>query len=671
MDTKENNGVAVRTGANEQDVWPELVYEVETGNGLNTRRLPFVIGVLADLSGRSSQNEKKVRDRKFIQCDLNNINEVLAGQKPSAVVADPFDSVQSLELEFRKLADFHPVDIAQRIDGLARLLETRQALSALLAKLPGNHALVDLLGQLLPSQLKNAEREHIAATSTYLRSEESKALKLDDVIQASAQSSEALDELENLISAASDTFGSEALGQQVISLLGYSAHVNVDIGTGLESALRGEIAALDELLSSKVSRVLHDPAVQQIESTWRGLQFLLSQIGDTTEVKVKVLHVSKEELMTQLPDGSDVRESEIYAKLFDAELIAGGEFYDCLIVDHEFACVPDDLLLLHQLARVSGACATPVLSAAAAGLFNMDDWADLVRPRDLKKIFDSGNPEYKLWHALRESPESENLVLAMPRMLMRQPFTPDSLPGREFAFTEETAASADFLWGNPAFALAGNLASAFRKYRWCRNISGPRSGGVVNNIPIHRERAPAGNERWMGPVEAFINDRRLGELLDLGFTPLVGFSHFDAASFFRVQSLRKCKVFSDWQGVRDTKWMAAAEIELVGSRVLHVVLSWLNNKGWGYGNINQIRDELHSWLKNYVIAGEDMASHSRPLRAIEVEADVAASQLQLAVRPDIRGAALDTWLRWRIGLGATSIIRIARVSDTDNSESDA
>ncbi|MBC2713418.1 MAG: type VI secretion system contractile sheath small subunit [Desulfosarcina sp.] len=132
----------------------QITYDVEVGDAIEMKEIPFVVGVLADLSGKPDEPLPKMKDRKFIEIDRDNFNQVLAGVKPRLAykvdnkLTDD-DSKMAVELRFKNMDDFHPEKVAQQIEPVRKLVETRKRLSELLGKLDGNDKLDELLQDVL------------------------------------------------------------------------------------------------------------------------------------------------------------------------------------------------------------------------------------------------------------------------------------------------------------------------------------------------------------------------------------------------------------------------------------------------------------------------------------------------------------------------------------------
>ncbi len=133
-----------------------ITYDVEVGDAIEMKEIPFVVGVLADLSGKPDEPLPKMKERKFIEIDRDNFNSVLAGMKPrlayrvdNKLTGD--DSQIAVELRFESLDDFHPEQVANQVEPVRKLVEARGRLSELLNKLDGNDRLDDLLQDVISS----------------------------------------------------------------------------------------------------------------------------------------------------------------------------------------------------------------------------------------------------------------------------------------------------------------------------------------------------------------------------------------------------------------------------------------------------------------------------------------------------------------------------------------
>ena len=131
-----------------------ITYDVEVGGAIELKELPFVVGVLGDFVGKPDEPLPALKNRKFVEIDPDNFNQVMAGMKPR--LAYNIDnklqgdgSQMGVELKFNNIEDFEPDSIVQQVDPLRKLVEARQKLSDLLSKMDGNEKLESILNDVI------------------------------------------------------------------------------------------------------------------------------------------------------------------------------------------------------------------------------------------------------------------------------------------------------------------------------------------------------------------------------------------------------------------------------------------------------------------------------------------------------------------------------------------
>jgi type VI secretion system protein ImpB len=131
-----------------------ITYDVEVGGAIELKELPFVVGVLGDFVGKPEEPLPALKNRKFVEIDPDNFNQVMAGMKPR--VAYNIDnklqndgSQMGVDLKFNNIEDFEPDSIVQQVDPLRKLVEARQKLSDLLSKMDGNEKLETILNDVI------------------------------------------------------------------------------------------------------------------------------------------------------------------------------------------------------------------------------------------------------------------------------------------------------------------------------------------------------------------------------------------------------------------------------------------------------------------------------------------------------------------------------------------
>ena len=132
----------------------QITYDVEIGDAMEVKELPFIVGIMADLAGHADQ--PKLNERKFVQIDEDNFDEVLGSVGPSLsfTVPNKLDSTSEhipVDLKFDRLGDFEPMAVVSKVDKLRETYERRNALNALLAKIYVNDDLASALNEVIRS----------------------------------------------------------------------------------------------------------------------------------------------------------------------------------------------------------------------------------------------------------------------------------------------------------------------------------------------------------------------------------------------------------------------------------------------------------------------------------------------------------------------------------------
>jgi type VI secretion system protein ImpC len=393
------------------------------------------------------------------------------------------------------------------------------------------------------------------------------------------------------------------------------------------STIEAIIAALDKKLTEQVNLIIHHKAFQELEGTWRGLQYLVTNTETDEMLKIRVMNVSKAEVGRTLKRFKGVAwdQSPIFKKVYEQEYgLFGGEPFGCLVGDYYFDHSAPDTELLGQMAQVSAASHCPFIAGVSPTIMQMGSWQELANPRDLTKIF--GTPEYAPWRSLREAEDSRYIGLAMPRFLGRYPYGKNN-PVEEFDFQEDTegAAHDKFSWVNSAFAMAVNITRSFKLYGWCSRIRGVESGGAVEGLPVHSFPTDDGGVDMKCPTEIAISDRREAELAKNGFMPLLHRKNSDLAAFIGAQSLQKPFEYTDPDATANANLSARLPYLFACCRFAHYLKCIVRDKIGSFKERDTMEKWLNKWIIQYVDGDPANSSETtkaqRPLAAAEVKVE--------------------------------------------------
>ncbi len=407
------------------------------------------------------------------------------------------------------------------------------------------------------------------------------------------------------------------------------------------------IADIDGKLSHQMNSILHNKDFQKLESSWRSLKYLVDHTDFRENTKIELLNVSKQDLIDDFEDSPEVVQSGLYKLGYTEEYGQfGGQPYGMMVGNYEFGPGNQDIALLQNLASVATMAHAPFVSAAGPAFFGLDDFNGLPNLKDLKSIFEG--PQYAKWRSLRQSEDSRNISLALPRFLLRLPYGPDNIPAKTFNYTEDVSGGDDnFCWGNAAFTFASRVTDSFAKYRWCANIIGPQGGGAVEDLPMYQYEA-MGEIQNKIPTQIEISDRKEFELAEEGFMALTMRKGSDNAAFFSANSIQQPKKFANTpegkQAELNYKLGTQLPYTFVVSRLAHYLKVIQRENIGTWKERGELEDELNKWIGQYVSDQENPGKgvrSRRPLRKAHISvSDVAGEpgwyKVDLAVQPHFK-----------------------------------
>jgi type VI secretion system protein ImpC len=402
---------------------------------------------------------------------------------------------------------------------------------------------------------------------------------------------------------------------------------SMTVAKDAEMMINSRIAQIDHLISLQLNEIMHNPAFQKLEGSWRGLKHLMDQSETGVMLKIKVLNCSKKELLKDLQRAPEFDQSALFKKVYEEEYgVFGGSPFGALIGDYEYGKHPEDIELLERVSNVAAAAHAPFISAAAPDLLNLQSWTSLDAPRDLAKIFDT--TEYAKWKSFRQTEDSRYVGLCLPRTLGRLPYGKDTKPVEAFNYEEHVDGTdhSKYLWMNAAYSLATRMTNSFSQHGMCVAMRGVEGGGLVEGLPVHNFYTDSGDVAMKCPTEVPITDRREKELADLGFIPLVHCKDTDYAAFFSVQSAQKPKVYDTDAATANARLSTQLPYIMAVSRFAHYLKAMMRDKIGSFMSRQDAEIFLNRWITRYVVP-DDTASPQMKARCPLREARVDVSEV--------------------------------------------
>ena len=658
----------------------QITYDVETGGAQQRKEIPFVVGVMAPLSGKSEKPAKSLGKRKFVNIDRDNFDKVMASIEPRAIfsvpdVLDEKGGSLSIDLKFNSFDDYDPVSVLLQVDTMSEVFYERARLRDFLAKLDGN----DELAGICEAVLSDDERKRlIAAVFAAAEQDIASARGLAD---ASGRDQAILDAVtEESRGQDSDIGKMLAQGKMVLedTQIPYALElieefvsqviVNDDLlpksegqSLNLGAILMQRIAQKDGVISRQLNYILHHPEFQALEASWRGLHYLVSNTETGSSLKIRVLNASFDELYKDLDKAVDYDQSTLFKLVYEDEYgTFGGEPYGMLVGDYELGRSARDIIFAEKISNLAAAAHAPFVSSAYAKLFDIEDFDALHRPRDLNKIFESA--ELIKWRSFRETEDSRYVTLTLPKVLLRLPYHNQNNPVEEVYFDEDVAVSlyrtdengeieldtsgnavvqtledpdgvvseqtakrvdsSKMLWGNPAYVLARVITKSFSRYGWTAAIRGVEGGGLVEGLPAYTYETEEGDITLNCPTQIAITDRREKELNDLGFMSLCHCKGSDKAAFFGGQTTNKAKQYLTDAANKNAQVSAMLPYMLTASRFTHYIKVMMRERVGTFMSAQNVSDYLNGWITSYVLLDDTATSAMKaryPLREARID----------------------------------------------------
>jgi type VI secretion system ImpC/EvpB family protein len=397
-------------------------------------------------------------------------------------------------------------------------------------------------------------------------------------------------------------------------------------------SLNRDVATLDRLLTEQLNAILHHPAFQKLESSWRGLHYLVDRAVDCENVKIRLLSVSWKELARDIEYAIEFDQSQLFHRIYDDEFGSpGGEPFGVLLGDFAIRPQPcaehpfDDITTLTGISHVAAAAFAPFVASVHPAMFGLDEFTDLEQPLNLAKTFQQ--LDYLKWKAFRETEDSRFVGLALPQILLRLPYEDDGSRVDGFCFHESATSPGreNYLWGNAVYAFGAVLIRAFGEFGWLSNIRGVErdvlGAGVVDGLPVPSFATDSPGVACKCSTNVIVTDAQEQELAELGFMPLCHCKDTEFSVFYTTPSVQAPRRYDEPAATLNARFSAMLQYILCVSRFAHYLKVLARDKVGSFIEAEQCEDYLHRWLMQYVAADSEASPQTKaeyPLREASV-----------------------------------------------------
>lgn len=409
----------------------------------------------------------------------------------------------------------------------------------------------------------------------------------------------------------------------------------------IQRMLVADIALLDKLLNEQVNAILHHPRFKKLESSWRGLAFLVrrSDIESDPLISVRLMSARWSELERDFERSVEFDQSFLFKQVYEEEFgMPGGKPFGLIIGDYDVhphiskSSPHDDVSMLRSIAGVAASSFCPFLFAASPQLLDLESFAQLEVTRDHSDRL--ARPDYLKWNTLRDDEDARFLGVLLPRVLMRGPYEDDGSRVDRFVFQEDVSdpSGNGFLWGHPGYAFASVAMRSFATSGWLADIRGLRQdedgGGLVSDLPALSFPTDSPGVIPRPVTEVAITDALERQLSDLGLLPLCDCKDTPMAVFASGQSLQRPKVYDEANATANAKISAMLPYILTVSRFAHYVKIIARTKVGSFSTAAELEDMLHDWIMDYVTDDREASANvksRKPLREASIRVQLDAS----------------------------------------------
>lgn len=389
----------------------------------------------------------------------------------------------------------------------------------------------------------------------------------------------------------------------------------------LRYSLRQGFVLLSKAINRQLDEVLHHPRFQQLEASWRGLQYLASveaSYDESLSVKIKVFNASWLEVGKDLTRAIEFDQSQLFQHIYSKEFdTPGGEPYGVLLGDYKIShrARPDvpfsDIEVMQHISDVATAALCPYISSISPSLFGLDSLRELVQPLDFDQIFKQ--QEYYAWNKLRRYEGSRFVGLMVGDVLVREPYADDNTRREDFFYQERVDdPDKDMLWGNACYAFGSVLVRAFANTGWFADIRGGThkfgEGGVVRQLRYASNRFEQNDLSSTAATNIMIDDFLERELSELGFIPLCSYHSVEKSVFYSNNSLHEPKKYKTSIATANAKLSSMIQYMMCVSRFGHFVKMLGRNKVGSFIGPEECQRVFQNWLNQYVTSGEANSS---------------------------------------------------------------
>jgi len=408
------------------------------------------------------------------------------------------------------------------------------------------------------------------------------------------------------------------------------------------------IALIDKRITSQLNEILHHHTYKSLESTWRGLFFVIQRTDFHQNIQMEIMNCSMKKLMEDFDVATEILQSGLYQQIYDREYDSPGAIpIAAIVADFEFDYSHSNISLLRNVSKVAAATHCPFISSVGAKFFDLSSTKEINNLGNIGTVFERSL--YHYWNNFRTDDDSCYVGLTLNRFLLREPYSFE-YGNSKYYFEEDITNDDNLIWGNPAFAFISNINRSFSIYGWAVNIKGSNSGGKIENLISYGYKSMNKNFIRIS-TEFLLSAPKEHELSIAGFIPLSGYKNNNCAVFFSSKSTQKALLYDTSEANANSKIVTNLSNLFLLSRLAHCLKVIQREEIGGSKKKEDIQEELNKWIKSLVLLSKDPMPEQiakYPLKDASVKIDEFDDMpgyyyLKLKIRPhfQIEGVNID------------------------------
>lgn len=386
-------------------------------------------------------------------------------------------------------------------------------------------------------------------------------------------------------------------------------------------------------MSSQLTEIIEAPAFQALEARWMGLSSIVWAKPAASNIKIKLLDCSWDELCHDLHYTSEIRRSRLYTLLGHEQLdTLGGEPFGIAMIDHELSMSLDtefdDLYTAQLICSMSEACMCPVIMGVGNEFFGESDAAWYTDSRRIISVIAS--EEYRAWQTLRDAPSARFLGLVMPKTQLRGRYE-DADAGFRF---HQWPSESNGLWGSGCYDFLRSVMAEFHRCAWfgfLKLVSNDSGVGAVLAPTTHP--IPDACERSMRASVRFTRD--LAQIYsDNGFIALAESTKSNLLYFVGNRSITNCN------GIAQREVVTQLQSVMIACRIVHYVKVQIRALIGQVKTAAECERILNDWFDPYVSPSSSSTEvqvkyplRRAQIRVSEATGDAARFQCEVLVCP--------------------------------------